>query len=268
MTLNPRSIAEQLGPPWAHVAIECLDRVDSTSAWLARTELKRPTVVAANEQTQGRGRRGRPWASPPGGLYVSVGWQILPGTLIPPALPLVVGMALCDGLEALGITGPRLKWPNDLLVNGAKLAGILVENVDKATEGRTLVIGIGLNLQTPSETADLPAGRQAIGLEDIAVVPPRERLVAVAAKAALEAGALAPAAVSARLAEQWPVRDALTGRVCTIEHASGETCQGVVQGVTDEGALRLETADGLRIFWSGECRVRGGWLQNESEECS
>ena len=259
MTSNPRTIAERLGPKWAHVAVECLDRVDSTSAWLARAELKRPTMVTAEEQTRGRGRRGRRWASPPGGLYVSVGWKVLPGTLIPPALPLVVGIYLCESLEALGITGPRLKWPNDLVVNGAKLAGILVESIDNATEGRSFVIGIGLNLQTPSEGAHLPPDRDAIGLEDIGAVPAREVLVAAAARAALEAGSLEPAAVSALMAEQWPAWDALAGRVCTIEHANGETCQGVVQGVTDEGALRLETEEGFRILWSGECRVRGGW---------
>jgi BirA family biotin operon repressor/biotin-[acetyl-CoA-carboxylase] ligase len=241
------------------VAIDCLDWVDSTSARLARAKLKRPTIVTAEEQIQGRGRRGRRWASPPGGLYLSVGWKILPGTLIPPALPLVVGIYLCEGLEALGITGPRLKWPNDLVVNGAKLAGILVESIDNPTEGRSLVIGIGINLQTPLEGADLPPDREAIGLEDIGAMPAREALIAAAAKAALEAGSLEPAAISALMAEHWPAWDALVGRVCTIEHANGETCQGVAQGVTEDGALRMDAADGLRILWSGECRVRGGW---------
>mgnify|MGYP002280343826 CR=1 FL=1 len=241
------------------MAIEVLGRVDSTSAWLARAELKRPTVVTAEEQTTGRGRHGRRWASPPGGVYVSVGWKVLPGTSIPTALPLAVGVYLCEGLEALGIKGLSLKWPNDLIVNGAKLAGILVESVDKATDGRSLVVGVGLNLQTPPEAADLPPDRQAIGLEDIGAVPQRESLVAAAARAALEAGSLEPAAVSALMTEQWPARDALAGRICTIDHANGEVCEGVVLGVTDEGALRLETADGLRILWNGECRVRGGW---------
>ena len=268
MTLDPREIAAHLGPRWPHVAVECLGRVDSTSDWLARTELKRPTVVTAKEQTGGRGRRGRRWASPPGGVYVSVGWQLLAGSSVPSALPLVVGIHLCEGLEALGIKGLRLKWPNDLVVNGAKLAGILVESVDRAPGGRSLLVGIGLNLHTPSQAVDLADDRRAIGLADIAAVPANEALAAAAAKAALEAGSLEPAAISALMADQWPARDALAGRLCTIEHASGETCQGVVQGVTDDGALRLETADGLRILWSGDCRVRGGWAHSNSEECS
>ncbi|MEX0449908.1 biotin--[acetyl-CoA-carboxylase] ligase [Spiribacter sp. 221] len=259
MTLNPREIAAHLGPRWSHVAIECLGRVDSTSDWLVRGELKRPTVVTAEEQTKGRGRRARRWASPLGGVYVSVGWRMPPGTSIPTALPLAVGIYLCEGLEALGVPGVSLKWPNDLVVNGAKLAGVLVECVDRAPDGRSLVLGIGLNLQTPSEAADLPADRRAIGLADMGAVPAREALVAAAARAALEAGSLEAAAVSALMAEQWPARDALTGRACTIEQANGETLHGVADGVTEGGALRLDTADGLRILWSGECRVRGGW---------
>ena len=259
MTLDPRQIAACLGPQWPHVAIECLGRVDSTNDWLARAELKRPTVVSAEEQTKGRGRRARRWASPSGGVYVSVGWQMPAGTSIPTALPLVVGMHLCEGLEALGIPGIGLKWPNDLVVNGAKLAGVLVECLDRAAGGRSLVIGIGINRQPPAQAADLPADRHAIGLADFGAVPAREALVAAAARAALEAGSLEPAAVAALMAEQWPARDALTGRACTIEQANGETLHGIAEGVTEEGALRLATADGRQILWSGECRVRGGW---------
>ncbi|MEX0387249.1 biotin--[acetyl-CoA-carboxylase] ligase [Spiribacter onubensis] len=258
MTLDPREITEHLRPRWAHVAVECLGRVDSTNDWLARAALKRPTVVAAEEQTMGRGRRERRWASPPGGIYVSVGWQIRPGASIPTALPLAVAVYLCEGLDALGISGVSLKWPNDLVVNGAKLAGVLVECVDRAP-GRSLLIGMGLNLETPSEAAELPADRRAIGLADVGVIPAREALVTAAASAALEAGSLEERTISALMRQRWPVHDALAGRACTIEQANGETLHGVADGVTEGGALRLDTADGLRILWSGECRVRGGW---------
>jgi biotin-[acetyl-CoA-carboxylase] ligase BirA-like protein len=127
--------------------IDVLDSCDSTNAvLLARAEAGAPsgTVVIANEQTAGRGRRGRSWfASRGDSLTFSLLWRFAPGTA-PAGLSLAVGLAVAQALEKVGAGGTALKWPNDILKDGRKLGGILVELLPGAPHAA--VIGIGINL--------------------------------------------------------------------------------------------------------------------------
>src|SRR5882757_1244547 len=109
------------------------------------------TVVHADEQTSGRGRLAHTWFSPPGNLYVSVLLRTGQPVTRTAELSFLAALAVADTVEALlpRQTRAMLKWPNDVLVNGAKIAGILLENLDNAT-----ILGIGLNvLEAPSNAA-------------------------------------------------------------------------------------------------------------------
>jgi BirA family biotin operon repressor/biotin-[acetyl-CoA-carboxylase] ligase len=134
---------------------------DVALAW-ARDGAPHGAIVTADAQTAGRGRHGRTWASPPGRhLYLSLVVRLGPGIAVPP-LTLAVGVGLCDGLRALGATAAGLKWPNDVLVGGRKLAGVLCESA-----GDAVVVGIGVNRD--GAAADLPpeVAARAITLAEV-----------------------------------------------------------------------------------------------------
>lgn len=145
---------EALPPGWRLVA---LPEVDSTSEELRRRAAEAPgegLVVTAAIQTQGRGRRGRSWTSPTGNLYVSLRLAQAASLAETAQLSFVAAVALGDALaEAAPHLSVRFKWPNDLLVNGGKISGILLE-----TEGPWILLGIGVNLTfaPPADGAAFP----------------------------------------------------------------------------------------------------------------
>jgi BirA family biotin operon repressor/biotin-[acetyl-CoA-carboxylase] ligase len=134
--------------------IEC-DSTNDEAAALARAGAEHGTVVIAGAQRAGRGRGGRVWASPPGlGLYLSaVVRPPLPLALVPP-LTLAIGVGVCEAARAAGADA-RLKWPNDVLARGRKLAGVLVEAQSQGGRLEVVIVGIGVNLggQLPPELA-------------------------------------------------------------------------------------------------------------------
>jgi len=133
---------------------QCVDSTNEMArrlitAFLADEETPPRMVVVALEQTAGRGRLGRAWASPRGqGLYASL---VLPavGRDRLAALPIRAAVGLARGLEVLGVQSCRVKWPNDLLVGGAKIGGILIETVARGEESPIAIIGVGVNYELP-----------------------------------------------------------------------------------------------------------------------
>lgn len=202
-------------------------------------------ALAAEQQTRGRGRRGRVWRTPlGGGIALSLAWPYASAPA--DALPLRIGVALAWACARLGVRDVRLKWPNDLLVEGRKLGGVLIEG-----SASGFVIGVGLNHTLPRRWPDV--GQPVTSLRTIlgARVPPRARVLEVVLEALLaELRAPNPAWQAA-----FARRDALAGRRVRIDGA-GETWEGVACGVTQEGALRVQTPQGLRLCHAGEVSVR------------
>ncbi|RZU99717.1 BirA family biotin operon repressor/biotin-[acetyl-CoA-carboxylase] ligase [Spiribacter vilamensis] len=243
-----------MGARWSRTRIRMFSELGSTSQWLADHPPDTPTVVIADRQTKGRGRQGRKWASPPGGLYVSVGLPLASMQSIPPALSLLIGLQLVESLHARGFSGIQLKWPNDLVVDGAKLAGLLVERLP-----HTLIAGVGVNVEG-SRVHDLPSDRQAIGLRQLSDQPIGDQLLGTLAGAVLEATTWSPSQAERLLRERWPVFDALAGRNIVVEQSGGTTLAGRVAGITTTGELRLITDFEERHLQAGECRVQGDWV--------
>lgn len=223
-------------------------RTDSTNTRareLAAAGAPHGTVVTAGEQSEGRGRQGRTWSAPPGGalLYSAI---VRPLDSRHALLPLAVPLAVCEAAERLAPgTACEVKWPNDVLVDGRKLAGVLIETRPQDGWG---VVGVGLNLaiaaaEFPPELRETAVSLFGEGGEG-----------AVGADAGAPAGDAhaAAAALSARLdhwltAEQteilgaWRERDALRGREVSWEGGSG-----VADGVDDRGFLVVVAPDGGR----------------------
>ena len=247
----------------SHVrGIETAWSLDSTNTAL----LARPSppageseVLLAEYQSAGRGRRGRSWLAPPGGaVCLSLNWTFreVPAQL--GALSLVVGVCILRALRELGLTQVQLKWPNDLLIAGRKLGGILIELRAESAGPAYVVIGIGLNvslgpqlLEQIAATGIAATDLRAAGLEDAS----RNQVVAALVNACLlgllefERAALAP------FIEDWRHADALHGRPVNVNGAQGVS-HGVARGIDPDGALLVETGEGLRRFVSGDVSVR------------
>ncbi len=225
--------------------LEVVPELPSTStACIARAEAGEPAGLAilALRQSAGRGSRGRSWASPPGNLALSAlvrpGWPMAQAGF----LALLAGVAVAEALGALGVA-PVLKWPNDILVGGAKLGGILIDAVPEAGALAWAVIGIGLNI---AYAPDIP-GRATTSLAAHGVsLPPRALAEAILGR--LEAWlAATPAAIRAA----WLARAHLPGTRLEVI-AGGVRRDGRFAGLAEDGVLLLDTPDGQARINTGE----------------
>lgn len=253
MTLSAAAIASHA--TGRAVRVEVVAQTGSTNAdLLARAgTLDAPLLLAAVEQTAGRGRAGRQWLSAPEvSLTFSLAWPFEGGPGRLAGLPLAVGVALAEALRALDVN-VQLKWPNDLLKDGSKLAGILVET--QAMKGVTwAVIGVGLNLALPDEL-ELEIGRPAASATWLARMDRNEllaRLLDSLAAMAEEFSAQGFAAFCGR----WNRAHAWHGFPVKILDRGEVLHEGVAMGVDDSGQLQLDTAAGRIAVMSGDVSLR------------
>jgi BirA family biotin operon repressor/biotin-[acetyl-CoA-carboxylase] ligase len=239
--------------------IEVLDSCESTSTLLldrVHRNIPSGSVVVCERQTAGRGRRGRSWLSAPGdSLTFSMLWRFPAGMPPPAGLSLAVGVAVARALEGMGAAGVRLKWPNDILADGAKLGGILIETL---SDGGThvAVIGIGINVRLPGEIADSVDG-VAGGLDAVMPYPPsRNLLLAELLKALAAMLAEFERTGFAGFVEEWLARNAHAGQLVSIHAEGAAPVEGRFAGVDADGALLLDAATGLRRIVSGEVSLR------------
>lgn len=214
------------------------------------------TVLVCGEQTGGRGRRGRVWHSVAGGsLTFSLLWRFVPGAPPPMGLSLAVGVAVAQALESLGACGVTLKWPNDLLLDRAKLGGILVELVPGAGTIPGAVIGIGLNLRLPADfdaSADYPVADLARALP---VLPSPNRVLARIMIELHEVLTRFAALGFAAVRDAWIARHAFQGVQVRLREEQ-RTWEGRCLGVDRDGALLLQTPEGVQRVLSGDVSQR------------
>ncbi len=232
---------------------ECGSTNDELSAATARAD-GRIAVLVALRQNAGRGRRGRAWHAG-NGLTFSCAWPIAPDAPPPSALSLAAGLAVAEAIEDLGVHGVALKWPNDVLVDERKLAGILVELASGQRRARRAIIGIGVNLgSVPEYPPDGSRAPTAI-IEHLAEAPARETvLAAILARLAGRLDAFAEGGFAA-MQQDWSRRDAFAGHMVRID-GDGASRIGRCEGVDADGALRLATESGLERILSGELSLR------------
>ncbi|MDF3982486.1 biotin--[acetyl-CoA-carboxylase] ligase [Luteibacter sp. PPL201] len=234
--------------------------IDSTSSELARQHpvLDDLAFVMAETQSAGRGRRGRPWLSPPGmNLYLSVLKRFHAGFASLSGLSLAVGVMLMRALDDLGIRTAGLKWPNDVLAGNAKLAGILVELSGEYSGPCAAVIGVGLNIRLPDSVHER-AGQPVTDLAELTGgLPPDRNRAAAAVVAALTEGLLTFERHGfAAFAQEYAAHDLLRGQSLRILDPRGEY-EAVGEGVDARGALRVRRADGSQVTVdSAEVSVR------------
>lgn len=257
--LDASLITTALGPLGPAFAIRTLDTCASTNAELVETTPSddgRVHVVLAETQTAGRGRRGRRWLSWPGTcLTFSSLWRFHQGAPVPAGLSLVAGLALASHLESLGIAGVQLKWPNDVLILGEKVAGILVELVPGHGRTPAAVVGIGINIDLPADASIPDQARVGDLARHLGATPDRNRLAAGVLSELHRLFETYASAGFPALRHAWEQRNAFAGLPVTIQGDS-ENASGICEGVDVDGALLLRNDNGVARILSGEVSLR------------
>lgn len=250
------AIAAALGDVARRFDIDVLSRCDSTNAvLLARAEAGAPpgTAVIATEQTAGRGRRGRSWFAKPGdSLTFSLLWRFAPDTA-PAGLSLAVGLAVARALSKVGAGDLALKWPNDILRDGRKLGGILVELVPGAPHAA--VIGVGINLRLPAGMPeDLRAAAAALYMAD--ETADENALYAALLTELLAVLEIFAAQGFAALRPEWMARHAMQNVAVSLASDFAAPRTGICRGVDADGALLLDIEGRVERILSGEVSLR------------
>ncbi|MFC7059708.1 biotin--[acetyl-CoA-carboxylase] ligase [Halovenus salina] len=225
--------------------VEYHDSIDSTNR--RGRELagdgREDIVVLADEQTGGRGRLKREWSSPSGGIWLSL---LLRPTMPTTHAPLVTMAAAVATAEAVASTGvePEIKWPNDVLVDGKKVSGILTEMEGEADRISWLVVGIGINANVDIES--LPEDR-ATSLRELCGDVDRREVVQTLLESMSEL-----VADRDRILSAWRARSGTLGRRVSVETPNGEIV-GEAVDVESPGALLVDTADGRERVTVGDC---------------
>ncbi len=239
--------------------LQIVDVIDSTNAELMRRleagDGPQGLVCTAEQQSAGRGRRGRQWISPYGSnVYLSVSWGFENGAAALEGLSLAVGVVISDALSEFGVDGLALKWPNDLLIDSAKLGGVLIEMSGDVAGPCSAVVGVGLNVCMPEAAAgaidqswtDLASQQHSLD---------RNRLLSTMLNhlmpllASYEREGLGP------WLERWKSLDAYADRPVMIT-AGERKLAGTARGIDANGALLLETELGVQPIYGGEVSLR------------
>ncbi len=252
--LDEKTLSENTTKP-----LELIPIIDSTNQYLLERvdSLQSGSVCIAEYQGKGRGRRGREWVSPFGSnLYMSMFWRLDAGMAAAMGLSLVVGVAVVEALQEVGIEGVKLKWPNDLYYQDKKLAGILVEMSGQAGAAANLVIGMGMNLMMPAQTPG--------------ITQPWTSVEEILQGRSFDRNQLAIALVNAlhqvlsdyelhgmnHFVERWNPLDNFLGRKVKLLMGEREIV-GIERGINEQGAVLLETEQGIEAFIGGEISLRG-----------
>lgn len=228
--------------------------LDSTNSALQRLPIdqQHARVILAEFQSKGRGRRGRQWFSPHGqNLYLSLGWKFDQPLSGLGCLPLVVALATAKALSRAGLEGHRVKWPNDLLLDGNKLCGCLVE-VQGDTRGPChAVIGVGINVHMPVSESTAAIDQPWTDLHTHVPDCSRNKLAALLLEELFTQLVLFSEQGFAPFGESWEQMDGLYGQTIMV-WSGNKAVQGTARGIDERGALLLDTGKQILSLHSGE----------------
>lgn len=258
--LERDAIMHHLGCAAPLFKLELTDSVDSTNTLLMRRAsagAAHGTVLVAEHQSGGRGRMGRVWhAGIGGGLMFSLLWRFEQGAGALAGLSLATGVALARAFEQLDVAGAALKWPNDVIWKGAKLAGILIEMQGDALGPSFAVIGVGVNVRL-TESVRTQVGQPIADLETACGrTLDRNQVLARVLSALHGVVEVFSRAGFAPLREEWQRRHAHQDRIVTVGLPDGTVHRGIARGVAEDGALLVEAHRETRRYHAGEVSLR------------
>jgi len=214
------------------------------------------SLVVADEQTMGRGRLDRPWFTPPR-TALAFSLILRPTSAEKPLLSRTVGLAalaFADVLQALDLN-PLIKWPNDILLNGRKLAGILIEAIWFEDEVQSIVVGMGINISKGAVPQTDILGFPATSLENMLGYIPDRNIILHAILANIIA--LRPHMGTDAFMSSWEKKLAYYGRQVRVEMGGEKSVSGKVAGLESDGSLKIQNDDGKIVSVRfGDVRLR------------
>jgi len=232
--------------------------VDSTNSAIQRLPVadQHTAVILAEQQTTGRGRRGRRWHSPFGrNLYLSLGWTFEGSLAELGCLPLVVALSTARALSRAGLNGHKIKWPNDILLDGRKLCGCLVEMQLDSKGCSRAVMGIGINVDMPESEAGIEIDQPWTDLHSRLPDCSRNTIAAPLLEELIKNLDIFTSKGFAPFVPLWKQLDGLYGQRIEV-FASERSHKGIAAGIDASGALLLDTGSELLSLHSGEVSLR------------
>lgn len=258
--LDRESILRALPASGIDCGLQIFEQLDSTNRWLLAQcgeSASLPLACIAEAQSAGRGRHGRVWHSPAGSsLYLSLGWRFAGDHEALAGFSLLMGVATVRALRQLGLTQAGLKWPNDVLVAGKKIAGILIESRPRNDGSLAVVTGIGVNIALPaSERAHIDQACTDV-CEQLSAPCSRNQLAALLLGECLAVCAGFPDNRAALLDEYRREYDTLLHQAVTIQRGDAQPQAAQALAIEDSGALRV-CIDGVeQSLMAGEVSLR------------
>ena len=235
--------------------------VGSTNAvakFLSENGIENGSVVIAEKQTAGRGRTGKSWESPLGGVWLSI---ILAPDVDDSKIPLITlatGVAVAKTLEKIGIDNPEIKWPNDLMLNDKKVCGILTEAVTNFNKIRNVIVGVGIDANF--STDELPEELKGITTtlkEELGKEVDKNLLIKIFLEEFEEICELFNHDCHETILTEWRKRSYTIGKTVEVKKPSNKTYDAYAIGISKEGSLVVEKSDGsLEKVISGECTIK------------
>lgn len=253
-------IFNKLETAWAGRTCLCFDALDSTNNYgkeLANRQQVHGTLIVADAQTAGKGRRGRGWQSPKGSnIYMSLCLEPKLRTDCVAGLTLVMALAVAEAVRKVTSCEPRIKWPNDVVLNGRKICGILTEMLF-TERGYAVVIGVGINVNVDSFSEEISKTATSLKLETGREISREALIAAVMNDFELFYAQYEERSDLTLLKERYESMLANKGKeVRVLDPQAPYT--GVAKGITSEGNLVVVCEDGTeKEVYSGEVSVRG-----------
>ncbi|XPF96449.1 bifunctional biotin--[acetyl-CoA-carboxylase] ligase/biotin operon repressor BirA [Colwellia sp. RE-S-Sl-9] len=258
--LDKEFILQQLIANNIHCIVETHNIIDSTNDYLMRripNHVQSGQVCIAEYQSAGRGRRGRQWISPFGShIYMSMYWLLPQGMTAAMGLNTIVALAISDAIASLYQINVQLKWPNDIYINGLKLAGILIDLEGTPNEPCHAVIGIGLNLNMPDKSGEKVDQPWTDLQQHTSKIINRNELAATIIQYLTFRLEQHKDSGLEQVVNEWNQQDYFYDQPVTLITGNNQT-HGICKGINEQGALLLSVDNNIKVIYGGEVSLRG-----------
>ena len=231
---------------------------NTVAKFLSMHNVENGTVVISEKQTKAKGRSGKPWESPLGGVWLSIILKPNVDQSKFPMITLATGVAVAKTLEKIGVEEPEIKWPNDIMINGKKVCGILTEAIAKFNTVENVIIGVGIdaNLDVSQFPEELQAGTTTLK-EELKREGNENLLIKIFLEEFEKISELFNHEGYEVILKEWRKRSYSIGKIVEVREPFNTYYDGYVVGINKEGALIVEKIDGtLKKVISGECIIK------------